>query len=163
MTIPTFALKQYCSNWKASGLNIHVSDPNKPFSKKRKIRTSLNFLGGTGVNQAVPGRRSLVSVSITKLPGRLKSSRKSRFGNRNTFFSFYLPVIEKKIHINDRYVLPLKAFELTRKTHVGSRIDSFNFTHFHLACEIRGMYFKEREEGGWESRIQSLNPLKTPS
>lgn len=42
------------------------------------------------------------------------------------------------IHINDQHVLPLKAFELNRKTQVGSRIDSFNSTHFHLAHQIRG-------------------------
>ena len=41
-------------------------------------------------------------------------------------------------HINDRHVLPLKAFELNQKTQVGSRIDSFNSTHFHLAHQIRG-------------------------
>lgn len=40
------------------------------------------------------------------------------------------------IHINDQHVLPLKAFELNQKTQVGSRIDSFNSTHFHLAHQI---------------------------
>lgn len=95
LTVPTFALKQYCSNWKASGLNIHISDPNKPFSKKCKIWTLLYFLGGTGVNQAVPGRRSLVSVSITKLPGRFLPG-KVDLEIEILFFSFYLTMIEGK-------------------------------------------------------------------
>ena len=80
-----------------------------------------------------------MSESIIKLPGRLKSSRENEFENINTF-SFLEAVIGEKeiIHINDRHVLPLKAFELNQKTQVGRRIDSFNSTHFHLACQIRG-------------------------
>lgn len=50
------------------------------------------------------------------------------------------------IHINDQHVLPLKAFELNRKTQVGSRIDSFNSTHFHLARQRRG---NQLFYGGW--------------
>lgn len=65
------------------------------------------------------------------------------------FLSFYLKAVigEKEIiHINDQHVLPLKAFELNRKTQVGSRIDSFNSTHFHLARQIRGNHLFY---GGW--------------
>ena len=77
---------------------------------------------------------------IIKLPGRFKSSRENEFGNISTF-SFHLKAVigeKETTHINDRHVLPLKAFELNQKTQVGSRIDSFNSTHFHLAHQIRG-------------------------
>lgn len=45
---------------------------------------------------------------------------------------------KETIHRNDRHILPLKAFELHQKIQVGSRIDSFNSTRFHLARQIRG-------------------------
>ena len=49
---------------------------------------------------------------------------------------------KETIHINDRHVLPLKAFELNQKTQVGSRIDSFNSTHFHnLTSDMMDHHF----------------------
>lgn len=47
---------------------------------------------------------------------------------------------EEITHISDLHVLPLKAFELHRKTQVASRPDSFNSTHFHVARQIRGTH-----------------------
>lgn len=47
---------------------------------------------------------------------------------------------EEIIHMSDRHVLPLKAFELHRKTQVASRTDSFNSAHFHEARQIRGTH-----------------------
>jgi hypothetical protein len=38
------------------------------------------------------------------------------------------------------HVLPLKAFELHRKTQVAGRTDSFNSTHFHEAHQIKGTH-----------------------
>lgn len=50
-----------------------------------------------------------------------------------------------------------KSFELHRKTQVGSRIDSFNSTHFHLAHPIRGnrLFYGRRVE----FLVESLTPL----
>lgn len=106
---------------------------------------------------------------MIKLPGRLKSSRENEFENINTFSFFYLEAVigEKEIiHINDRHVLPLKAFELNQKTQVRRRNDSFNSTHFHLARQIRGNHlfyggWGGGGGGGWESQIESVNPQKT--
>lgn len=95
--------------------------------------------------------------SIIKLPGRFKSSRENEFGNILLLFQLKAVIREKEtIHINDRHVLPLKAFELNQKTQVGSRIDSFNSTHFHLAHQIRGNHlFYEGWMGKSDRKLES--------
>lgn len=48
-----------------------------------------------------------------------------------------------------------KSFELSRKTQVGNRIDSFNSIHFHLPRQIRGSHLL----GVGVVGMQNLNPL----
>lgn len=60
--------------------------------------------------------------------------------------------------------LLLKAFEPNRKTQVGSRTDSFNSIHFHLARQIRGNHLFYGGGGGcgWKRLDRKLKLAEVP-